>query len=92
MITKEIVESVKGFLKQDGIAYFKSQFIAFGGKLIHLHFTDGMAIRNHLRNTGLCTDWTCHELDVNWIRIVEKVMLEDYTEEEMNDGVIFTAK
>jgi len=46
-----------------------------------IHFREGMEIRNKLRETGLCDDWSDHDLDNNWHRIVEKA-IED-TEEKI---------
>ena len=42
--------------------------------LISIHFREGMQIRNWMHNQEECKDWTCHELDDNWMSLVEKTI------------------
>jgi len=42
-----------------------------------IHFREGMQIRNWLRESGLCKDWSDHDLDNNWARVVEKAIEEE---------------
>ena len=82
-ITKEIIESVKTFLGEDGVAFFKEMVEKHGevspvfnddGFPHVVHFHEGMQIRNFLRSTGLCDSWGDHDLDDNWIEVIEKVI------------------
>jgi hypothetical protein len=82
-VTEEIVESVKGFLKEDGINFFKEivkehgevDAVFIDGGIPHsVHFREGMQVRNHLRRSGLCNDWDSHDLDNNWIEVIERAI------------------
>lgn len=85
MITPEICESVKKFLGEDGIAFF-TEMVRDHGKVSPVfmkngiphcvHFREGMQVRNCLRTSGLCENWSDHDYDNLWAVIVEKV-LED---------------
>lgn len=44
-----------------------------------IHFREGMWIRNRLRDSGLCRDWSDHDLDNNWAEIVEKAIATPFT-------------
>lgn len=83
MITNAMIESVKEFLGEEGILFFKglqdnygevSPVINTGGIPHSVHFNEGMQIRNHLRESGLCDSWDCHGLDDNWTKIVEEII------------------
>jgi hypothetical protein len=39
-----------------------------------IHFRQGMAVRNALRGSKLCDDWSDHDFDNNWHRAVERVL------------------
>jgi len=82
-ITNEIVESVYKWLGEDGIDFFASCVRDHGeiacvymeGGIPHpVHLREGMQVRNHLRDTGLCADWDCHDLDNLWPTIVERAL------------------
>jgi hypothetical protein len=36
-----------------------------------VHFREGMSVRNAMRDSGLCTDWSDHDFDDNWTEVVE---------------------
>lgn len=83
MITEQIVAEVKGFLGKDGIEFFKECLEKHGeispvistGSIPHpVHFREGMQIRNFMRGTGLCNDWSCHDLDDNWAEVVKRAI------------------
>jgi hypothetical protein len=42
-----------------------------------IHFREGMWVRNRLRSSGLCEDWSDHELDDNWAKIVVEAISEE---------------
>jgi len=45
------------------------------GSIPHpVHFREGMQVRNHMRNTGLCKDWNDHDFDDSWVSLIEKVV------------------
>jgi hypothetical protein len=84
MITKEIIESVKTFLGEDGVSFFKEMVEEHGevspvldlGYPHSVHFSEGMQVRNHLRRSGLCDSWGDHDFDDNWIEVIEKVITQ----------------
>jgi hypothetical protein len=82
-ITDELVEKVKKWLGEDGREYFIWCLEEHGGVnpvymedgIPHpVHFREGMQIRNFMRTSGLCEDWTDHDLDNNWTEVVEKAL------------------
>jgi len=88
-ITNEIVKKTKEFLGEDGLNFFKECVEKHGEispvymesigyiKIPHpVHFREGMQVRNFLRSTGLCNDWTDHDYDDNWTEVVEKCLKE----------------
>jgi hypothetical protein len=46
-----------------------------------VHFREGMQIRNWLRESGLCKDWSDHDLDNNWHRVVNKIIEEHLSDD-----------
>ena len=82
-INGEMVKAVKDFLKPDGRAYFLKELLA-NDTLDHLHlFGGGMEVRNFLRGTDLCNDWTDCDFDNNWEAVVMKAIADDVKSEEM---------
>ena len=82
-IPKELIKKTRKWLGKNGIAFFKemkekhdgySPVFMVGDIPYPVHFREGMQVRNFMRNSGLCDEWTCHELDDNWIHLIEKVM------------------
>ena len=47
-----------------------------------VHWREGMAVRNSLRECEHCKDWTDHDFDDNWIEVVERAI----ERKESNDG------
>lgn len=44
-------------------------------KYVHpVHFREGMQVRNFMRSSGLCPDWTDHDYDNNWTSVIEEVL------------------
>lgn len=39
-----------------------------------IHFRQGMAVRNALRDSQLCESWSDHDFDDNWARVVERAI------------------
>lgn len=82
-ISDELIEKAKEFIGEEGIDHFKKLIEKFGDKWSYsvssvkygiphaVHFQEGMQVRNFMRGTGLCEDWTDHELDDNWDRVIE---------------------
>ena len=82
-ITEEIVKKTKDWLGEDGIKFFKETKEKYGeiaavyseGGIPHsVHFNEGMQVRNFLRSTSLCLNWTHHDLDDNWVKIIEIII------------------
>lgn len=87
-ITTEICASTKKFLGKSGVGFFTEMVNTHGkvspvfmkGGIPHcVHFREGMQVRNHLRTTGLCDDWSQDDYDNLWAVVVERV-LEDVKE------------
>ena len=45
-----------------------------GGIPHAVHLNEGMQIRNFMRSTGFCDDWTAQEFDDSWISLVEEAL------------------
>lgn len=85
-ITKEIVVKVHDWLGEKGRDFFREvkeehgtlNAVLHDGNIPHpVHFREGMQVRNFLRQTGLCDDWSDHDLDDNWCEVVEKAINGD---------------
>lgn len=87
-IPDSLVEKVSEYLGVRGIRYF-SLLNHFHGNVspvlkLHesrkhipthsVHFNEGMQVRNFMRRQPECADWTCHDLDDNWAKVVELVV------------------
>lgn len=87
-IPDSLVDKVCDFLGTKGIRYF-SLLQHFHGNVspvlkLHesrkhipshsVHFNEGMQVRNFMRRQIECADWTCHDLDDNWAKVVELVV------------------
>jgi len=75
-ITPEMVKHVKNFLGVGGIQFFKQMKEEHGrydavfknGPIPYaVHFNEGMQVRNALRNSGWCEDWSDHDFDDSWV-------------------------
>lgn len=76
-ITNELVEKIKEYLGDDGRTLFTELILEKGSikeASYHVHFTNGMHVRNFMRSTGLCKDWSDHELDDHWMDVVVKAI------------------
>ena len=86
-ISNELIEATKKWLGQKGIDHFKEIKEKHGridavynieleyGSIPHsVHFNEGMQIRNFMRSTELCKEWTAHDYDDNWVQLMEKVI------------------
>ena len=82
-IPTELIEQTNKWLGKDGIAFFKemkekydeySPVFLDGGIPHPVHFREGMRVRNFMRTTGLCKEWSCQELDDNWVHLIDAVM------------------
>lgn len=89
-LTSELIEKVRIWLSSDGIDLF-SGLLKEHGKINccytekagettiphPVHFREGMQVRNFLRGTGLCDDWTAHDYDDNWVNVIEQAITFD---------------
>lgn len=84
MITKEIIDATFAMLSEEnGIEYFTQELLKEGSWL-HLHsLSGGMQVRNFLRGTGLCDNWSSHDLDNNWMEVVRKAIMKDETSQKL---------
>lgn len=83
-ISSELVEKVRVWLSEDGIKFFKGIKGDYGNiatacwmvdSIPHpIHFREGMEVRNFLRSTGLCNDWSAHDFDNQWANVIEKAI------------------
>lgn len=78
----ELVQKLRGWLKEDGVKYFTDIKNKYGridavwmeGNIPHpVHFREGMQIRNFLRQH---VDWDAHHLDNKWVKLVEEAISE----------------
>lgn len=59
------------------------------GKLPHtVHFHEGMAVRNEMRASGYCDDWTDHDFDNLWAIAVCRAILPDERAPMPNEGAL----
>jgi NTP pyrophosphatase (non-canonical NTP hydrolase) len=87
-ITHEMEDLVRNYLTREGLQFFKIIYNLVGTVNVVIspidvtyvphptHFREGMQIRNLLRESKLCPDWTDHDYDNNWFRIVESAIEE----------------
>jgi hypothetical protein len=86
-ISSELIESTRKWLGNKGLNFFKEikekhgQYDAvfndggIGLSVPHpVHFREGMQVRNHMRNSGLCKDWSDHDFDDSWVSLIEKAI------------------
>jgi len=77
-VSEELVKYIMENMSVQGLMYFVGILDTFGtlncvipGKIPHpVHFRDGMHVRNMMRESGLCDDWTAHEFDDYWEEVV----------------------
>jgi len=92
----DVIEAVKGCLGIDGIKYFftlKERYGTISPVIMEVgmmcphvvHFHEGMQIRNFLRRSGLCDDWTDHELDDTWTIIIDELLRRCEDETNLSD-------
>lgn len=76
-----LIEKTKKWLKEDGVKHFRKLKNKYGeintvwtenGIPHPVHFREGMQVRNFMRLSGLCKDWTAHELDDDWVELIEE--------------------
>jgi hypothetical protein len=83
-ITKEMVDHVRKNMTEGMLNLFRKLKEHHNGpRLIPhpVHFREGMQIRNWLRESGLCEDWSDHDLDNNWDRVVNKIIEEHLSDD-----------
>jgi len=82
-ISPVLVEMTRIWLGKDGLDFFKEMKEKYGrydavfseGKLPHpVHFREGMQVRNHMRNSSFCEDWSDHDFDDSWVALITKVI------------------
>ncbi len=79
VISEELIKVTRKWLGKNGRNFFAKVMLKDGG-LISTHFNEGMQVRNFLRETGFCDEWSPVDLDDNWMNIVKKAITEDYQE------------
>ena len=65
-----LIRETKKWLGKAGIAYFK--MLNEKNAFIEVHLTDGMQVRNFMRQSGQCEEWDAHDLDNNWIELIKE--------------------
>lgn len=79
-ISIPLVEETVKWLGKDGIDFFKEMktqhgrvdpVLTKGGYPHPVHLREGMQVRNFMRSTEYCKEWTDHELDDNWTKLIE---------------------
>lgn len=84
-LSQELIYKTTTFLSgpttkgENGVQFFTRIFKAHGklnvaiwehGFPHSIHTNEGMMIRNFMRDSGLCEDWTDHDYDNNWEKLV----------------------
>lgn len=87
--SKEIVDKVYVWLKNDGIDFFSELYDSYGslnvvlkdGEYPHcVHFREGMQVRNFLRSLRETEDWSAHDFDNRWEDIILEIIKIKKTE------------
>ena len=75
-----VVDKLSKWLGKDGISFFRSVYEDNGridavypirGIPHSVHFSEGMQVRNFLRELPECKEWTAHDLDNKWVNLVK---------------------
>jgi len=84
-ISQDLIIKTKEWLGSEEVSFFrdlKDKYSTInavwneGGIPHSVHFREGMQVRNFMRENGLCDDWTDHDFDDNWIRLIEEAVKE----------------
>lgn len=77
---------IEAWLGDAGKAFFQEMYDTHGdvspvykeeGGFPHpVHLREGMQVRNFLRCIDHFKDWDAHQLDNNWVAIIEKIVLK----------------
>jgi hypothetical protein len=79
-IPPELIIKTRAWLGDDGCKFFDEVKKGHGkinacwdeGGIPHpVHFREGMQIRNFMRTSGLCEDWSDHDFDDNWVELIK---------------------
>lgn len=82
-ISDALVGHVREKLGDNGVSFFRSLLsehgtvspVLYDGPIPHpVHFREGMTVRNIMRKSGLCSDWSDHDFDDNWTKVIEKAI------------------
>ncbi len=88
-LPEEVFLNLRNWLGKDGRKFFgtclkmtgtcspvlKLNMKRSGGVPAHpVHFREGMAVRNFLRDQEGCRDWDYHELSNNWKHVVQRAL------------------
>ena len=82
-VSIETIAEVQKWLGKSGIIFFQDLQKKYGrvdaiwveDSIPHcVHFREGMQVRNFLRTTKECQSWNPHDLDNNWVEIIEEVI------------------
>lgn len=83
MFTKEQVNQLKDFLREDGINFFKElkekrdeiNCVYMEGRIPHpVHFREGMQIRNFMRSIGFKDETDFDIIENHWVDFVEEAI------------------
>jgi len=84
-ITDSLVGAVTGFLRGEGLAFFRecqekhgtvSPVLTEGKMPWPVHLREGMQVRNFMRKRPECEGWTDHDFDNTWKQVVELAIKE----------------
>jgi len=78
-----LIEATIKWLGEDGINFFGEMAEVhntvspiIGGKIPHpVHLREGMKVRNFMRSTKFCNDWSDHDFDDNWMALIEECLM-----------------
>lgn len=85
LIPPELVQKMCDYLQEDGMVFFRNLLRDHGtvnacwmeGGIPHpVHFREGMQVRNFMRQSGLCMDWTDYDYDNMWGPVVIAAITE----------------
>jgi len=86
ILPKGLIKKLKDYLGKDGRDFFqgcKSRYgtvspVYMSGGIPHVvHYREGMSVRNFMRRSGFCSDWTNEDFDNKWTKAVELALIPD---------------
>jgi len=79
----DLIEATQKWLGEDGMSFFgelaeshNTASPVIGGSIPYpVHFREGMQVRNFMRSTDFCKDWSDHDFDENWMALIEECLM-----------------